>query len=233
MLSKQTSSPNQYSKLLFTMILLGLAPMPVGANPLTIPANPSARVEQGGEVGWGTYGASVDAGFVNFTKTADKRAFQVGFLSASPVHAYRRELITFRLPSLPAGKREVAKAELRLVSNGVQDKTGQLDGRELQFFHTALTVTPEGNDHTTEANSGTPVATLRVDLVPGLGKEIRFDVTEALRAQLKAGERMVGAFRIQLSDDLDIKPGSDAFVQFRGFHSPVAADRPLLELSFR
>jgi hypothetical protein len=215
------------------LFILSVAGAPLCANPVTVPADPAAVVEQGGEVSWGNFGATAASGFSGFTTGDRNVSFQVGYVPAAPNRPYRREMIFFRLPPLSAQRAEISKAEVRLVSNGRQDKSEQLEGRELRVFHQALRFSPSSSPVVDGVNEGTKVAAFPVGQLPTINRELRIDVTDALRAQLRAGGGMVAAFRFELSDDLDIKPGEAAFIQFRGFHTPIDSDRPILEITFR
>lgn len=205
-----------------------------GASSITVPSDPGMDHTQGAEVGWGNFGAAAQTGFTGFTAAPRHSSLLVGFVMAAPQRPYRREVIFFRLPSpADSGVTDLVKAELRLVSNGVRDPKGAAAARELRVYHQALRVSSVGMNEMDGVNAGVRVAVLPVDSLPRIDRPLSIDVTEVIRAQLKAGAGRVAAFRFELSDDLDLPAGEDAFMQFRGFHSPVATDRPVLELSFR
>jgi hypothetical protein len=216
--------------------LLGLFGASLRAHSLTVPAEPMAEVVQGIELGWGTFGGSAAAGFINFTPSDKKKSFQVGYVSAAPVFFNRREMIYFRLPPIPANRKEIAQAVIRLVSNGCQDKSAQLVGRELRVFHQALGASPLNSylSYSAEAaDAGTQVAAIPVSELPRMNIELLVDVTEPLRAQLSSRAGTVAVFRFQISDDFGIKLGESAFFQFRGFHDNLPADRPSLGITYR
>lgn len=203
----------------------------------SIPSKPGVAV-QGAEVGWATCGGTEPFKFNSIASSGQNLALQVGFM-AKPAMPFRRELLLFRLSTLPAGARKIAsfkKAELRLVFNGLVDPTTQIKSQALEVYHQSL------NGHylddiaaeprSLSADDGKLAATRIATPPPQFGKEIRFDVTQALRGQLTASKLDVACFRVQLEDDGHLETSSDAYIQFRGFNSKNPSDAPRLEITY-
>ena len=203
----------------------------------SLPSGPGAPV-QGAEVGWAVCGGSEPLSFTSITASSQSLGFQVGVLSKAAM-PYRREILLFRLSAFPKGAQNVKaikKAELRLVSNSVIDPNNQIGTSALQVYHQSLKDSVLTNISTSalklSAFDGELVASQAAATIPKMGKELRLDVTQAIRAQLTAGKGMVACFRLQLENEGKLVSSSDAYIQFRGFHSKDVSDVPHLEITY-
>ena len=115
------------------------------------------------------------------------------------------------------------------------DPNNQIGTLALQVYHqslkdSVLTHISMGG-RLLSAFDGELVSSQATNTIPKMGKELRLDVTEAIRAQLAAGKGGVAYFRLQVENESKLDSSSDAFIQFRGFHSKEQSERPHLEIT--
>ena len=205
----------------------------------TVFSLPSASVvpEQGTEVGWAVIGFSKDFSTNAVTPGKQNLSLQVGVMSKQ-LMPYRRELLLFRLSAFPKEAQNVKaikKVELRLVSNGVTDPNNQIGAAVMQVYHHSLKDAVLTNISTTTgritAYDGALVASQAAATIPERGKELRLDVTQAIRAQLTAGKGGVACFRLEVQNEGGLDFSSDAYIQFLGFHTKNESARPQLVIT--